>query len=38
MEKEKPVKAELAVNACRILTQHLDYEVTDKSLDIKTTG
>jgi DNA-binding XRE family transcriptional regulator len=36
MEKNQPVKAELAVRACRVLTEHLGYEVTYKSLDIKT--
>ncbi len=36
MEKDKPVKAELAVKACRVLSQHLGYEVTYQSLEIKT--
>ncbi len=36
MEKGEPVKAELAVRACRVLSQHLGYEVTYQSLDIKT--
>lgn len=36
MEKDEPVKAELAVRACRVLSQHLSYEVTYKSLEIKT--
>ncbi len=36
MEKDRPVKAELAVRACKVLTDHLGYEVTYKSLDIKT--
>jgi DNA-binding XRE family transcriptional regulator len=35
MEKDEPVKAELAVRACRVLSQHLGYEVTYQSLDIK---
>ena len=34
MEKNKPVKAELAVKACRVLSQYLGYEVTYQSLDI----
>lgn len=36
MEKDKPVKAELAVRACKVLTQYLGYDVTYQSLDIKT--
>lgn len=36
MEKDKPVKAELAVRACRVLSQYLGYEVTYQSLEIKT--
>jgi len=36
MEKDKPVKAELAVKACRVLSQYLGYEVTFQSLEIKT--
>lgn len=36
MEKDKPVKAELAVKACRVLSQHLGYDVTYQSLEIKT--
>lgn len=36
MEKDKPVKAELAVRACRVLSQHLGYEVTYQSLEIRT--
>ena len=35
MEKDEPVKAELAVRACKVLSQHLDYEVTFQTLDIK---
>ncbi len=35
MEKDEPVKAELAVRACRVLSQHLGYEVTYQSLHIK---
>ena len=35
MEKDKPVKAELAVRACRVLSQHLGYEVTFQSLGMK---
>jgi len=36
MEKDRPVKTELAVRACRILSQYLGYEVTYQSLEIKT--
>ncbi len=36
MEKDKPVKAELAVRACRVLSQYLGREVTYQSLDLKT--
>lgn len=36
MEKDQPVKPELAVRACKVLTEHLGYEVTYKSLEIKT--
>lgn len=36
MEKDKPVKAELAVRACKVLTQYLGYDVTYQSLNIKT--
>jgi len=35
MEKDEQVKAELAVRACRVLSQQLGYEVTYQSLDIK---
>lgn len=35
MEKDDPVKAELAVRACRVLSQHLGYEVTYLGLGIK---
>jgi DNA-binding XRE family transcriptional regulator len=35
MEKGEPVKAELAVRACRVLSQHLGYEVTYQSLKIQ---
>jgi len=35
MEKDEPVKAELAVRACRVLSQHLGYEVTFQSLGMK---
>jgi DNA-binding XRE family transcriptional regulator len=34
MEKGEPVKAELAVRACRVLSQQLGYEVTYQSLEI----
>jgi DNA-binding XRE family transcriptional regulator len=36
MQKNLPVKAELAVRACRVLSQHLGYEVTYQSLEIPT--
>ena len=35
MEKDEPVKAELAVRACKILSQRLGHDVTYQSLDIK---
>ena len=35
MEKGEPVKAELAVRACKVLSQHLGYEVTYQSLGMK---
>ncbi len=35
MEKDEPVKAELAVRACRVISQHLGYAVMYQSLDIK---
>lgn len=35
MEKGEPVKAELAVRACRVLSQHIGYEVTYQSLEIR---
>ena len=35
MEKGEPVKAELAVRACRVLSQHLGYEVGYQSLEIR---
>lgn len=35
MEKDEPVKAELSVRACKVLSQHLGYEVTYQSLGIK---
>lgn len=34
MQKDESVKAELAVRACRVLSQHLGYEVTYQSLNI----
>ncbi len=36
IEREKPVKVELAVRVCKVLSQYLGYEVTYKSLKIKT--
>ena len=38
MEKGEPVKAELAVRACRVLSQHLGHEVTYQSLGIRVIG
>jgi DNA-binding XRE family transcriptional regulator len=35
MEKDEHVKAELAVRACKVLSQHLGYEVTYQSLGMK---
>ena len=35
MEKDIPVKAELAVRACKVLSQHLGYNVTYQNLDMK---
>lgn len=35
MEKGEPVKAELAVRACKVLSQHLGYEVTYQSLGMR---
>ncbi|QBD82246.1 XRE family transcriptional regulator [Ktedonosporobacter rubrisoli] len=35
MEKSEPVKAELAVRACRVLSLHLGTEVTYQSLEIR---
>jgi DNA-binding XRE family transcriptional regulator len=35
MEKGEPVKAELAVRASRVLSQHLGYEVTYQGLEIQ---
>ena len=35
MEKGEPVKAELAVRAWRVLSQHLGYEVTYQGLEIR---
>ncbi len=35
MEKDEPVKAELAVRACKVLSQHLGYEVTYQGLGIR---
>jgi DNA-binding XRE family transcriptional regulator len=37
MEKGESVKIELAVRACRVLSQYLGYRVTYQSLDMKTT-
>jgi DNA-binding XRE family transcriptional regulator len=37
MEKGEPVKIELAVRACRVLSQYLGYKVTYQSLHMKTT-
>ncbi len=35
MERDEPLRAELAARACRIISQHLDREVMYESLDIK---
>ena len=35
MEKDEPVKAELAVRACKVLSLRIGHEVTYQSLDIK---
>ena len=35
IQKDEPIKAELAVRACRMLSQHLGYEVTYQSLNIR---
>ena len=35
MEKDEPVKAELAVRACKVLSHRLGYDVTYQSLGIK---
>ena len=36
MQRDKPVKVELAVRASRVLSQYLGREVTYRGLDIKT--
>ncbi len=36
MQRDKPVKVELAVRASRVLSQYLGREVTYQGLDIKT--
>ncbi len=36
IERDEPVRAELAARACRIISQHLGYEVTYQGLDVKT--
>jgi DNA-binding XRE family transcriptional regulator len=36
MEKGQPVKAEIAVKACRKIAEHLGYEVTYQSLEMPT--
>ena len=38
MQKGKPVKAELAVRVCRVLSQRLGYEVTYRDLNIQTVN
>jgi hypothetical protein len=35
MERDEPVRAELAARACRVISQHLGREVTYQSLGIK---
>ena len=38
MQKDKPVKAELAVRACRVLSQRLGREITYRDLNIQTVN
>ncbi len=38
IEHGKPIKVELAVRACRVLSQHLGQKVTYDSLDVRVTG
>ena len=37
-ESNKPVKIELAVRVCRVLSRHLGYNVTYQSLKVKVRG
>ncbi len=36
IERDEPVRAELAARACRVISQHLGNEVTYQSLNVKT--
>jgi transcriptional regulator with XRE-family HTH domain len=35
MERDEPVRAELAARACRVISQHLGREVTYQNLGMK---
>ncbi len=35
MERDEPVRAELAARVCRVISQYLGHEVTYQSLSIK---
>ncbi len=37
MEKGEPVKIELAVRTCKVLSHYLEHKVTQQSLDMRTT-
>jgi len=36
IERDEPVRAELAARVCRVIGQHLGSEVTYQSLNVKT--
>ena len=36
IERDEPVRAELAARACRVISQYLGKEVTYQSLNVKT--
>lgn len=38
VEQNKPIKVELAVRTCRVLSQHLGQKVTYESLNVKVIG